>query len=59
MKKKLNEVRYYVDIALRYDPKNALALTGKFEFAPLKSIDGIENKGIYDDIINKLLGKVG
>ena len=59
MKEKLNEVRYYVDIALRYDPKNELALTWKLEFTPLKSIDGIENKGIYDDITNKLLDKVG
>jgi len=59
MKEKLTEVRYYVDIALRYDPKNELALIGKLEFTPLKSIDGIENKGIYDDITNKLLDKVG
>ena len=59
MKKKLNEVRNYVDIALRYDPKNELALAGKSEFTPLKSIDGIKNKGIYDDIANKLLDKVG
>ena len=58
MKEKLNEARYYVDIALMYDPKNELALTGKSEFTPLKSINGIKNKGIYDDITNKLLDKV-
>ena len=58
MKEKLNEARYYVDIALMYDPKNELALTEELEFTLLKSIDGIGNKGIYDDIANKLLDKV-
>ena len=58
MKEKLNEARYYVDIALMYDPKNELALTEELEFTLLKSIDGIINKGTYDDIANKLLDKV-
>ena len=41
-----------------YDPKNELALTEELEFTLLKSIDGIINKGTYDDIVNKLLDKV-
>ena len=59
IEEELNVVRKYVDIALKYDPKNELALTGKIELAQLESIDEIEHQNIYDEITNKLLDKVG
>ena len=53
---KLKEVKKYIDIALKYDPYNKLALEGKIALDPISSI---KNKDIYDRIIDKLLEKIG
>ena len=53
---KLKEVKKYIDIALKYDPYNKLALEGKIALDPLSSI---KSKDIYDHIVVKLLENMG
>jgi hypothetical protein len=53
---KLEEVKKYIDIALKYEPHNKLALKAKIELDPISSI---KNKEIYNHIVAKLLEKIG
>ena len=56
IEEKLKEVKKYIDIALKYEPHNKLALEAKIELDPISSI---KNKEIYNHIVAKLLEKIG